>query len=220
MADNGTRNPTLGEVIEAFVRSGVARMHTSIPARVRSFDKDAQTVEVEVGVAFAFLDEAGVRQPYTPEPRANVPVAYPGGGGFALYWPLAAGDEGLLVVCERSIDEWLADGGAGNVPQSHRRFDLTDAIFEPNLRSEGNALSGSSISTTDVVLTLPGGGELKLGEGAVEYVVLAQSLATELAGLKVWLDAHTHIGGGAGVPASSSPTIAESSIKADKVLAE
>lgn len=43
----------------------------------------------------------------------DVPVVFPGGGGFALTFPVAAGDECLVVFASRCIDAWWQSGGVG-----------------------------------------------------------------------------------------------------------
>lgn len=63
---------------------------------------------------------------------ANVPVVFPHStvSGFSLTIPIKIGDQVLVVIADRSIDEWQASGGTGRPVESAtpRAHDLTDAI--------------------------------------------------------------------------------------------
>ena len=62
----------------------------------------------------------------------NVPVVFLRSQAGHLTLPLAAGDFGLIVFCERSIDLWQNAGRAID-PADARKFDLNDAVFLPGL---------------------------------------------------------------------------------------
>jgi hypothetical protein len=70
----------------------------------------------------------------------NVPVIYPGGGGYAITWPLSEGDEGVLVYQDRCIDAHWQAGGIQNEVEK-RRHDLSDAVFFPCRISTPNSLA-------------------------------------------------------------------------------
>lgn len=63
---------------------------------------------------------------------ANVPVVFPHStvSGYSLTIPILIGDQVLVVIADRSIDEWQASGGTGRPVESAtpRAHDLTDAI--------------------------------------------------------------------------------------------
>lgn len=64
----------------------------------------------------------------------NVPVHYPGPSGMMATGPVQIGECGLLVFADRSIDDWIQDGGPAEWALRHQRHNLTDAIFQPGLR--------------------------------------------------------------------------------------
>ncbi len=64
----------------------------------------------------------------------NVPVHYPGPSGMMATGPLQVGECGLIVFADRSIDDWIQDGGPAEWALRHQRHNLTDAIFQPGLR--------------------------------------------------------------------------------------
>lgn len=79
----------------------------------------------------------------------NVPVYFPSGGGFTLTFPVAAGDECILLFNDRQIDNWLATG-AGKPPNIARAHDLSDGIALVGLRNNTRALGGVSTGTAQL----------------------------------------------------------------------
>lgn len=66
--------------------------------------------------------------------------------GLSITLPMQPGDEGLLIVADRSIDNWQVASGvqAAAEPVSPRHHNLTDALFLPGAISEPNAITGVS----------------------------------------------------------------------------
>ncbi len=81
----------------------------------------------------------------------DCPIVFPGGGGAHLTFPLAAGNEGLIVFASRCIDNWWLQGGP-QPPAMIRFHDLSDGFFIPGCFSQPNAPS-APISTSKVRLT-------------------------------------------------------------------
>ena len=109
--------PDWAEIVQAAIASALFDTHTAMPGQVVAVHTDAsgrgQLADVRPCLrnALAMADDAEGFAPFVEEdlpiiPR--VPIAFPQGGGFAITWPLAAGDFVLLVFAERSIDQWLA----------------------------------------------------------------------------------------------------------------
>ena len=67
------------------------------------------------------------------------PVVVLGGGPGSLTFPIAAGDECLVMFCDRDIDLWY-QGNPTSVPNSDRMHDWSDAIVIVGLRSMKNSL--------------------------------------------------------------------------------
>lgn len=130
-----TDDPDDGEILEEAVRSLIASIHTSMPARVLSYTHGPKPrATVRPVVRFSFMDpDSEERVTQLGESVANVVVMFPAGGGgdFSDTWPLKAGDPVFLLIAERSLDEWLATNNADNAPQDPRRFDVTDAVALP-----------------------------------------------------------------------------------------
>lgn len=58
----------------------------------------------------------------------RVPIIVLGGGGSSLTFPIAAGDNCLVLFCDRDIDGWLESGQTTNPPFTGRMHDLSDAV--------------------------------------------------------------------------------------------
>lgn len=79
----------------------------------------------------------------------DVPLCFQGGGGYALSFPVAAGDEALIVIAHRCIDAWWQNGGVQ--PQAEfRMHDLSDGFALPGVRSQPRVIP--NVSTDSVQL--------------------------------------------------------------------
>lgn len=65
----------------------------------------------------------------------DVPVIYPGAGDWWLTYPIKKGSNVILLFNDRSIAEWLDQGGIVE-PLSTRKFSLSDAIAIAGILSD------------------------------------------------------------------------------------
>ena len=72
------------EALRAALDGRQAEMWTALPGIVQSFDPAAMTVSVQPAVAGRISDEAGKAASVDLPILPDVPVVFPGGGGFAL----------------------------------------------------------------------------------------------------------------------------------------
>ena len=172
------------------IRAHMALAHTVIPGVVKSYDATTQTATVQPSIQFKRRDGEGVIQNYTPDPIADVPVAFPGAGAYSITWPLAAGDLVTLVFAERSITEWKATGGTSVEAQDTRRFDLTDAIAIPALRSPASPIPAAGYAAGVLVVR---SAEIRLGSSAAaQFVALANLVLDRLTAIVTGYNTHTH----------------------------
>lgn len=135
---------------------------------IQSFDAEKQ----EVAVKIAFQQVTSIKPDNTKTLAEyplllRVPVFFPSGGGYTLTFPIAAGDECLVVFNDRQIDNWLVNG-AGSPPSMGRIHDISDGIAFVGIRSNPRALA--SVSTNAVELRADdnsskismGGGQLNI----------------------------------------------------------
>lgn len=134
MSDNASRIPKLADVLRAWKEADQEETHVGKIVSVESYDATTQKVNVQPLIKEAFTDEAGERQIERLPVITNVPVQFPQGGGYRLTFPIQRGDTGLLLFSDNSLDVWLSQGGEVD-PIDDRRFDLSDGIFLPGVRS-------------------------------------------------------------------------------------
>lgn len=143
MAEDSVRSTSLIEVLEVAVAAGAASHHTQLPARVEEYNPERQVVRVQPMVGSMRTDSDGVEHEELYPAIVEVPVAWPGAGGARLTFPLAAGDFGMLVFSDRSLDEWKVNRGVQPmVPKDPRNHALQDAVFLPGLRPPSNPWKG------------------------------------------------------------------------------
>lgn len=121
---------------------------TAMPAIVQSVNLSAMTLVAQLAIQGRMIDEEGVESFVDIKPIQDVPICFPSAGGFTMTFPVAAGDEVLLVFANRCIDSWWQNGGYQNVPMEFRMHDLSDGFAIIGPRSQKRLVSG--ISSTDM----------------------------------------------------------------------
>lgn len=194
MDERGTR--TLTEAVSAAVDAALLEVRTATPARIESYSASDQ----RVAVLPLLKRKSAAGELLVPKPIGNVPILFPRAGGFALTFPVAVGDVGLLLCSDRSLDLWLASDGGQVDPQNRRHHEMTDGVFLPGLHSWSDPIATASAS--DLVLAkedgsiqvrlLPSGVCEVRGAGATTGVIVdgttslhgrMQAALTELTGL-------------------------------------
>jgi hypothetical protein len=122
---------------------------TALPGAIVSFDADSVNATVQPGVAGTVIGQDGKESVVSLPVLTDVPVVFPRGGGCTLTFPVAAGDECMIVFACRAIDAWAQSGGVQR-PSEARRHDLSDAFVILGPMSQANKISGISTSTTQL----------------------------------------------------------------------
>lgn len=142
----------------------------------------APTATVEIAqTQVASISPDGTKTLQAFPPILSAPVFFPSGGGFTLTFPVAAGDECLVLFHDRELDNWLKSG-AGQAPTTPRMHDLSDAVILVGMRSNPRALDGISTAATQLrsddgqTLVEVGTGKIQLI--ADEVVIHARNKAT------------------------------------------
>lgn len=125
-------SPEIESVLMSIADSRVAAIHKAMPGRVESFDPSTQKATIQPLIKRARIDEEGSRQVDAIAPVVNVPVMFPGAGGYRITFPVNRGDIVLLIIADSSLDLWLAHGGLVD-PGDDRRNDISDGIAIPGL---------------------------------------------------------------------------------------
>jgi hypothetical protein len=120
-----------------------SRIRTAMPGVVTAVDLGRQVLSVQPAIQgqqdSANGDTANVNLPLL----VDVPICWPRAGGFAITFPIAPGDEVLVVFGDRCIDAWWQSGGVG-VALEQRMHDLSDAFAIPGPCSQPRKLAGVS----------------------------------------------------------------------------
>lgn len=122
---------------------------TALPATVISFDPTEMTVKLQPTIQEPVPQPDGTIVPTQLPVLIHCPVVFPGNAAYVLTFPLAAGDEGLVVFASRCIDAWWQQGGV-QPPAENRMHDLSDGFFIPGGVSKPHA--PPAISTASVQL--------------------------------------------------------------------
>lgn len=140
---------TLAELITDSIKAQLLDLHTSLPAKVESYDPAKQFVKVQPMLQRKFVNEDPVNLPIIE----NVPVLFFGAnaGKSFLTFPIKAGDLGFIFFSERSLDKYLSSNGNSPVfPDNGGIHDLSDGFFFPGGQTDITALK--DINANDVFL--------------------------------------------------------------------
>lgn len=120
---------------------------TAMPCIVQSIDFDDMTLSAQPTIQATIEDEKGFLTSVNLPMLIKVPIVYPSAGGFTITFPIAAGDEVLVIFASRCIDSWWQSGAIG-VPMEARMHDLSDGFAIPGPKSQPKVIS--NISSTAV----------------------------------------------------------------------
>jgi hypothetical protein len=194
------------EALRAALDGHQAGVWTALPAIIQSFDAARLTCTAQPAVKALVRAKDGSTSWVTLPLLVDVPVCFPRGGGCTLTFPIAAGDEALIVFSSRCIDSWWQSGGV-QVQAELRMHDLSDGFAIPGPFSQATKISGFSSTTTQlrsndgstyielnpstqaVKVVAPGGfevdaptitlnGQLAQGNGATKYPATLQGPIT------------------------------------------
>lgn len=125
------RIKSLGAFLSRFKKTVFTELRVAMPAIVVDFDVNKQTVSCRLAVRELLTQEGQLKFVDFPVLK-EVPVVMPRGGGYAMTFPIKAGDECMVIFQDMCMDSWWFRGGIQN-RSDLRRHDLSDAIaiFSP-----------------------------------------------------------------------------------------
>lgn len=143
------KTPTLLDVVTQAATATRREIHTALPGRVVALNAADNTLTVEPMIKQVLRNGETVDLP----PLVDVPIQFQRGGDFVFTVPVGAGDEGLIVFCERCFDGWFASGNK-SAPLDARLHDYSDGFFLPGISSRPRAipslyLDGASMQSVD-----------------------------------------------------------------------
>lgn len=151
---------TLDIVMQECFKNMLKEVHTSLPGKITKIESP-QFVSVQPLLQRRYQDGNVVNLPIIQ----MVPVIMLSGSDYSIQLPIQVGDTGALFFTERSLDNWILNGGL-NDPEDPRTHDLSDAFFLPGLNAEPQALKNS---TTDLIIK-NGSSTLKVQKGGTYQI--------------------------------------------------
>jgi hypothetical protein len=186
--------PTEDDLIRGWIEHHLADVHTSMPARVQSYDAASQTATLVPLVRHAVLQGDGSVEREELPVLPSVPVLWPRFAGHFVAGALAAGDVVLVVFCESDTGPWRAGSGDVSNPADLRRHSLSHGVAIPGLAHGAGALQHAPAAT--------GTDRLVIGDDADEgtritlradgTVLVARGTAVQI---QVDPDGTVHLGG-------------------------
>jgi hypothetical protein len=199
--DSRERYDNPEEALRAAFRGLRSGIWTALPGIVQGFDAGEGTVTVQPAVQGVQQAPDGSVAAVEYPLLVNVPVYFPRGGGCTLTFPIAAGDECVMVFSSRAIDAWwqsgqvqapteprmhdLADGFAFVGPFSQARMIGNVSTAATQLRSDdGSTFIELDPATKKIRIVAPGGFEVDAPVSEFLHQVLVDGLLTYVAGME------------------------------------
>jgi len=137
------------EALLAALDGRQAQIWTALPCIIQSFNADALTVVAQPAIKAQVRSPNGTMQWVSLPLLLDCPVVFPRGGGCTLTFPIADGDECLIIFASRCIDAWWTAGGV-QVQSELRMHDLSDGFAIPGPFSQATKISNISTTTAQL----------------------------------------------------------------------
>jgi hypothetical protein len=108
---------------------------------VQTFYSETQTADININYMKRIKGKSTDKEGKTIDTfesypmLVNCPVVWLFGGSGFLTFPIAAGDECVVLFCDRDIDNWHASGSSKSVPNSVRLHDISAGVAIVGLKS-------------------------------------------------------------------------------------
>lgn len=144
------RSPEIMLALATALQGAQAHIWTCLPGLVVDVQPELMTCSVQPTVQAKFINPQTQLEEWLPLPKLIFcPLVFPQAGGFALTFPVTAGDEVLVVFSSRCIDLWWQNGGVQ--PQAELRMhDISDGFAIAGVRSTPRALTDWSQSAVEL----------------------------------------------------------------------
>lgn len=153
------------ETIRDVINDRLRGVNTCIPGRIESYNASTRKAEVQPLIQEKYADG----QVLTLPKITGVPVVMQSTSSAGLVFPVANGDPCLLLFAQRSIDQWLSQGG---IQQSadKRMHAMSDAIailgLFPFSESHSDG-SGVRLHNDDGEIRIEGSGDVTATAGGI-----------------------------------------------------
>lgn len=161
--------PSLKDAFNAHKMDVLATLNCHHVGQVEEFNADEQTAKVSIVYKRTYFEKRdGAYKPVLVDYPVLVdsPVICLGGGGGRLTFPIAKGDECLVLFNDRDIDNWF-EGSTGAAVATPRMHAFADAFVLVGLRSRPNVLADydevrTALTQGDATVAVGGAGGAKV----------------------------------------------------------
>ena len=196
---NQSKSPELPELLSAVINKMIEEVHVATPGIIKKYNAATQVADVQPLLKRTIVFEDGSTSDEGLPLIPSVPVWFPRSKNYFLSLELSVGDPVILLICEKSIDEFFmtSDGKTQIAPKDLRHHDLSDAIAIPGFFPISNPITdiiatgaafgklhGAQVRATGNAVEITSGG---LPESVGGYVAMANLI------LSMWLTLDTLI---------------------------
>lgn len=178
-------DPSLKDLLDLYKTDIMISLNCHAIATVQSFDPVDQTISANIAYKKTVTTKTGTLLLDYP-PLIDIPVMVLGGGASALTFPIAQGDECLILFNDRDLDNWFEGNPAQGVA-TPRLHSFSDGIALVGLRSLGKSLAAYDMTRValrnDQAMVAVGPLLVKIANNTTTLNTLLQSLLTTLEGL-------------------------------------
>jgi len=146
------------DAVEQTVESRIRRMHVAGPGRVKKYDAQTRTVDIEPMIVPPLpegTDEDDGDEDAPLPVLMNVPVMFPRAGGVEITLPVQAGDTMLIVWTDWDLGRWRASGDKRR-PISTAKHGVSGAVAIPGLYPSNASPAGFSVALTASAMEVGG----------------------------------------------------------------
>lgn len=149
MADRAQLYNDPEEALRIAFDGRLSSLWSAIPGIIQEIDLTKSTCTVQPAIQGQIEDENGRIQSVNLPLLTDVPIIWPRSAQFAITFPLASGDEVLVVFASRCIDAWWQSGGVQR-PMEARMHDLSDGFAIPGPSSTPKMLTAVSATNLQI----------------------------------------------------------------------
>lgn len=128
--------PDLDDLLAELKNEIFANLNCIQIGKIESFNKDEQTAEVQIQVKRRIGGDEIKNYPLL----VDCPVVVLQGGGAFSEYPISVGDYGLVIFCDRDIDNWWS-AETVKEPLTTRKHSLSDGFILVGVNSKDGALT-------------------------------------------------------------------------------
>jgi hypothetical protein len=123
-------------------------IRVAMPGIIETYDPDSQTATIQPAIRETV--NINGNQEWTNLPLlVDVPILFPRAGGYSITFPVAKGDECLVIFTDCCYDAFWQSGGVQN-QVDRRRHDLSDGMAIITKISQPNRLAGVSTGSLQI----------------------------------------------------------------------